>query len=177
MDQPSSRPRAYMSQFDAVASETCRVQRKATEKRPWGTTTPLKVIQGHRQQPHIYYNFLLLIIQTYLAQFPRSHRLCRLLIFAVHRRLGYSRLMHLLRINPKLTTMKFGVDYQLTSAYRTVIICQQSLLFLLVFDHPLTFILGLIPSFSANASHRPFLFFLQVSLHDSPILFRPTVYF
>jgi len=33
-----------------------------------------------------------------------------------------------------------------------------------------SFILGLIPSFSANTSHQPFLFFLQVSLHYSPRL-------
>jgi len=41
------------------------------------------------------------------------------------------------------------------------------LIFIGILSPTYSFILGLIPSFSANTSHQPFLFFLQVSLHDS----------
>ena len=41
----------------------------------------------------------------------------------------------------------------------------------LVFHHPLTFIPGLKPSFSANPSHRSPFFLLQDSLHGFPKLF------
>ena len=68
-----------------------------------------------------------------------------------------------------------GVDgscaEHLTVESYTVFICQQSTYEYLVFHHPLTFIPGLNPSFSANHSHRSLPFLLRDSLHGFPRLF------